>query len=117
MPDDPNAPKTKQWGDSDKKVLRGLIQRGDVDINDITFENIEAVPRAHFPHRDRKNFPNNFRTYAAAWAVEQEKSGARELWGEPAGGKSARLYLFYLNMLADIPPPLPSPVAKPQIAK
>ena len=30
MPDDPNAPKTKQWGNSDKKILRGLIQRGDV---------------------------------------------------------------------------------------
>ena len=117
MPDDPNAPKTKQWGDSDKKNLRGLIERGDVDINDITFKNIEAVRRAHFPHRDRKNFRNNFRTYAAAWAVEQEKAGSRELWGEPPGGKSARLYLFYLNMLADITPPLPSPLAKPQIAK
>jgi hypothetical protein len=44
MPDnDLNAPKTKQRGDTDRKKLTGLIQRGDVNIFDDTLENIEAV--------------------------------------------------------------------------
>ena len=117
MPDQQPKQRTKYWGDADKAILTTLVSRGDVDINDTTLENIEAVRLSHFPHRDKKLFRNNYKNFAAAWAVEQEKSGARELWGEPAGGKSARLYLFYSNMLADIPPPLPSPLAKPQIAK
>jgi hypothetical protein len=119
MPDDPNkAPKAKHWCDQDRKTLTNLVRRGDVDIYDGTLENIEAVRREHWPHRDQKLFRNNFHTFAAAWAVEQEKAGSREVWGEPPGGKSARLYLLYSNMLADTPPPLvPSPLAKPQIAK
>ncbi len=117
MPDDPKASKAKHWCDTDRKTLTNLVRRGDVDIYDSTLENSKAVRREHWPHCEQKLLRNNFRIFAAAWSVEQEKAGSRELWAEPAGGKSARLYLFYSNMLADIPPPLPSPLAKPQIAK
>jgi hypothetical protein len=115
MPDDPKASKAKHWCDTARKTLTNLVRRGNVDIFDSTLENIKAVQREHWPHCDQKLLCNNFHIFAAAWSVEQEKAWSRELWAEPAGGKLARLYLFYSNMLADIPPP--SPLAKPQIVK
>jgi hypothetical protein len=71
------------------------------------------VRREHFPHREPKNFCNNFRNFAAAWALESEYTGAR--LGEEAGGKLACLYLSYHSTLANIPPS--HPLAKPQTAK
>jgi hypothetical protein len=47
-----------------------------------SLENIKSVRREHFPHRDAKNFRNNFHKFAAAWALEAEHAGARARRGE-----------------------------------
>ena len=75
MPDQQPKQRTKYWGDADKAILTTLVSRGDVDINDTTLENIEAVRQLHFPHRDKRLFRNNFKNFQSAWSVEQEKAG------------------------------------------
>jgi hypothetical protein len=114
MPDNPpSQPTTKYWGKAEKAFLTSLINTGGVDIFNSSLENIETAWREHFPHRERKNFHNNFRNFAAAWVLESEYTGAR--LGEEAGGKSAHFYLSYYSTLANIPPS--PPLAKPQTAK
>ncbi len=114
MPDNPpSQPTTKYWGKAEKVSLTSLVNTGNVDIFNSPLENIETVWREHFPHREPKNFRNNFRNFTAAWALESEYTGAR--LGEEVGGKSARLYLSYYSTLANIPPS--PPLAKPQTVK
>jgi hypothetical protein len=114
MPDNPPLqPTTKYWGKAEKASLTSLVNTGNVDIFNSSLENIETVRREHFPHHEPKNFRNNFRNFAAGWALKSEYTGAR--LGEEAGDKSARLYLSYYSTLANIPPSLP--LAKPQTAK
>ncbi len=47
---------TKQWGKLDKAALHQLIVDGDVDIEDLSFKNIDAVQARYFPHRQQRNF-------------------------------------------------------------
>jgi hypothetical protein len=114
MPDNPpSQPTTKYWGKAEKASLMSLVNTGNVDIFNSCLETIETIRREHFPHRKPKNFRNNFRNFAAAWALESKYTGAR--LGEEAGGKSVCLYLSYYSTFANIPPS--PPLAKPQTAK
>ena len=47
---------TKQWGKVDKASLYQLIVDGDVNIEDLSLENIDAVHARYFPHRQQRNF-------------------------------------------------------------
>jgi hypothetical protein len=47
---------TKQWGKVDKASLLQLIVDGDVNIKDLSFENIDAVHAQNFPHRQQHKF-------------------------------------------------------------
>jgi hypothetical protein len=100
MPDNPPSQPTKKakyWGKAEKAYLTSLVNTGDVNIFNSSLENIESVRKEHFLHCGSKNFHNNFRNFAAVWALESEYAGAR--LGEEAGGKSARLYLSYYSTL------------------
>ena len=68
--------KTKNWGQADKDHLYDLIQTGQVDIGDLSLENIEAVRQEHFCHRSAKNFRQNFKDLSAAFDLEAEYRGA-----------------------------------------
>ncbi len=114
MPDNPPLQLTmKYWGKAEKASLTSLVNTGKVNIFNSSLENIKTVWREHFSHREPKNFHNNFRNFAAAWALKSKYTGAR--LGEEAGGKLACLYLSYYSTLANIPPS--PPLAKPQTAK
>jgi hypothetical protein len=63
---------TKQWG----KVDKGL-STGDVVIEGLSFENIDAVHARYFPHWHQRNFRRNFKDFASAFGLEQALSGAR----------------------------------------
>ncbi len=78
MPDNPpSQPTTKYWGKAEKASLMSLVNTRDVDIFNSSVKNIKTVRREHFPHREPKNFRNNFRNFAAVWALESEYTGAR----------------------------------------
>ena len=68
---------TKQWGKVDKSALHQLIVNGDVNIEDPSFENIDAVHARYFPHQQQRNFRRNFKDFASAFNLEQALSGAR----------------------------------------
>ncbi len=70
------AKTTKQWGKVDKAALHELIVDGDVDIEDLSFNNIDAVHGRYFPHRQQRNFQHNFKDFASAFNLEQALSGA-----------------------------------------
>jgi hypothetical protein len=83
---------TKQWGKVDKSALHQLIVDGDVDIEDLSFENIDAVHARYFPHRQQRNFRRNFKDFASAFDLERALSGARRQAAEQ--GK-LRVCLFF----------------------
>jgi len=68
---------TKQWGKVDKSALHQLIVNGDVDIEDLSFENIDAVHARYFPRRQQRNFRRNFKDFASAFDLKRALSGAR----------------------------------------
>jgi hypothetical protein len=70
------AKTTKQWGKVDKAALHELIVDGDVDIEDLSFENIDAVHARYFPHPQQRNFGRNFKDFASAFDLKQARSGA-----------------------------------------
>jgi hypothetical protein len=47
---------TKKWGKVDKAALAKLVHNRDVDINDLSYNNINAVRKEHFCHPNKKNF-------------------------------------------------------------
>ena len=83
--------KAKKWGEPDKDHLYDLIQTGQVDIGDLSLENIEAVRQEHFRHRSVKNFRRNFKDFSAAFDLEAEYRGARRIGG--GEGKLRRMEL------------------------
>ena len=48
--------KTKKWGEPNRGHLFDLIQTGQVDIGDLSLQNIEAVRQEHSRHRGIKFF-------------------------------------------------------------
>jgi hypothetical protein len=85
MPDNPSDI-SKYWGKAEKAFLSSLIKTGKVNIFNSLLENIKSVRREHFPICHTKNFCNNFRKFASAWALEAEHAGARR--GEDTIGES-----------------------------
>ena len=69
--------KTKQWGKVDKAALHKLIVDGEVNIEDLSFENISDVHERFFPHRQLRNFRRNFRDFASSFDLERALAGAR----------------------------------------
>ena len=69
--------KTKKWGEPDRDHLYELIQTRQVDIGDLSLENIEAVRQEHFRHRDIRNFRRNFKDFFAVFDLEAEYRGTR----------------------------------------
>jgi len=68
--------KSRNWGQADKGYIAELINTGQIDITDCSYQNIEQVRDLHFRHRDKLNFRRNFCEYSTAWALEIEYSGA-----------------------------------------
>ena len=87
--------KTKNWGEPDRDHLYDLIQTGQVDIGDLSLENIEAVRQEHFRHRDIRNFRQNFKDFSAAFDLEAEYRGARRIRG--GEGKLRRMELIIIR--------------------
>ena len=69
--------KTKNWGQAGWDLLSELVQTGQVDIGDLSLENIEAVCEEHFCHHDVRNLQQNFKDFSAAFDLEAENSGAQ----------------------------------------
>ncbi len=99
MPDDMQLP-TKKWGKVNKAALTRLVHNGDMDINDLSNNNIDNVGKEYFCHRKKKNFCRNFRDFAATFELEAEYSGARR-----RGGKTMGFSLFYISGHLKTPPP------------
>ncbi len=78
MPDNsPSQPTTKYWSKAEKASLTSLVNTGYVNIFNSSLQNIETTWREYLPNRDPKNFHQNFRDFAAAWALESEYTGAK----------------------------------------
>jgi len=41
---------TKHWGKVDRVALHNLVRDGSVDIEDLSYANIDAVQAQYFPH-------------------------------------------------------------------
>jgi hypothetical protein len=96
---------TKKWGKLNKATLVELVHDVDVDINNLSYDNINTVRKENFCHRDKKNFCHNFHDFAATFDFEAEYSGARR-----RGGKTMRLSLFCIFGHLQIPPLLLSTI-------
>ena len=68
---------TKHWGKVDKAALHELVREGIVDIEDISYLNIDAVQAEYFPHRTVRNFRRNFKDFSGAFDLEEGLIGAR----------------------------------------
>ena len=77
MPSLVEVPKTKQWGKYDRQRLHTLVIEGKVDIEDLTYENIDNVHQRWFPERQQRNFRRNFKDFASAFDLETALAGAR----------------------------------------
>ena len=69
--------RVKPWGKVDKAALHKLVVDGQVDIEDLSYVNIDSVRAQYFPHRDRVNFRRNFATFSSSFDLEQGLEGAR----------------------------------------
>ena len=86
--------KTKNWGEPDRDHLYELIQTGQVDIGDLSHENIEAVRQEHFRHHNIRNFCQHFKDFSAAFDLEAEHRGTRRIGG--GEGKLRRMVLIII---------------------
>ena len=77
MPTLTEVPKAKQWGKYDRHRLHSLIIEGKVNIEDVTYDNIDSVHAKYFPERQQRNFRRNFKDFAAAFDLETALAGAR----------------------------------------
>ena len=68
---------TKHWGKVDRDALHELVREGFVDIEDLSYENINAVQAEYFPHRTVRNFWHNFKDFSSAFDLEEGLIGAR----------------------------------------
>jgi hypothetical protein len=68
--------RVKPWGKVNKAALHKLVVDGQVDIEDLSYENIDRVRAQYFPHHDRVNFRRNFATFASSFDLEQGLEGA-----------------------------------------
>ena len=68
---------TKHWGKVDRVALHELVREGFVDIEDLSYENINAVQAEYFPHRTVHNFRHNFKDFSSAFDLEEGLIGAR----------------------------------------
>ena len=68
---------TKHWGKVDKAALHELVRDGIVDIENLSYLNIDAVQAEYFPHRTVRNFRCNFKDFSGAFDLEEGLIGAR----------------------------------------
>ncbi len=69
---------TKNWSKVDKTSLAKLVHNKDADIKDLSTNNIGAVRREYFCHRNKKNFRCNFQNFTATFNLKAEYSRAKE---------------------------------------
>jgi hypothetical protein len=80
-----DAVSTRNWGKVDRAALRKLVLDGNVDIKDLSYENIDAIQEQCFPHRTVRNFWRNFKDYSGAFNLERELINTRCAAEAPAG--------------------------------
>ncbi len=68
---------TKNRGKANKAAFTRLVHNGDVDINNLSYKNINAVGKERFCHCNKKNFCRNFRDFAATINLKAKYSRAR----------------------------------------
>jgi hypothetical protein len=101
----PNATnKTKKWGEPDRDHLYELIQTGQVDIGDLSHENIEAVRQEHFRHHNIRNFCQNFKDFSAAFDLEAEYRGERRNRGGESKLRRMVLIIICAHVLESYAP-------------
>ena len=92
---------TKNWGKVNRAALARLVHDRDVDINNLSYKNIDTVRSEHFCHRNKKNFCRNFHDFAATFDLESKYSGARR-----RGGKTMHFSLLYISGHLKSAPPI-----------
>jgi hypothetical protein len=68
---------TKQWGKYDKQKLHTLVVKGKVNIEDLSYNNIDDVQERWFPDQQQRNFRQNFKDFALAFDLGSALAGAR----------------------------------------
>ncbi len=77
MPSSLRTTFTKHWGKFDRAALNDLVRDGSVDIEDLSYENIDAVQAEYFPHQTVRNFRRNFKDFCGAFDLKEGLIGAR----------------------------------------
>jgi hypothetical protein len=73
----PPTATTKHWGKVDRAALHDLVRDGSVDIEDLSYANIDAVQAQYFPHRTVRNLWRNFKDFSSGFDLEEGLIGAR----------------------------------------
>jgi hypothetical protein len=68
---------TKKRGKANRAALARLVHDGDMDINDLSYNNVNAFGREHFCHCKKKNFCRIFHDFAATFDLEAKYSRAK----------------------------------------
>jgi hypothetical protein len=92
---------TKKWGNADRAALARLVHDRDMNINDLSYDNINAVGREHFCHCKKKIFCRIFNDFAATFDLKAEYSRAKKR------GKVRRCIFHCFIYAPGIAPPYP----------
>jgi hypothetical protein len=68
---------TKHWGKVVKAALHELVSDGIVDIEDLSYQKIDAIQAEKFLHQTVHNFRSNFKDFSGAFDLEEGLIGAR----------------------------------------
>ena len=98
MPSLRTATTTKHWGKVDRVAPHDLFTDGFVDIEDLLYQNIDAVQAQYFPHWTVRNFRRNFKDFSCALDLEEGLIGARR-------GNTCLLFYSLIHLCARLTSP------------
>jgi hypothetical protein len=87
---------TARWNLSDTTKFQELVDKGKIDINNITPVFIEAIRKKHgWENCSHSNFRDNYRKVANTLRLAQDLNGARALKGESCVEFVCFSHIFY----------------------